>query len=88
MRAVPRDIAAVEQKIAAEKAAIEAARGELQELEVKKKAIENEVGAAEERLAKYKSQQLQVRKNDEYQALGHEIEHHAGRRSARWRRRN
>jgi hypothetical protein len=64
----------VEQKIAAEKAAIETTRDELKELEVKKKAIENEVGATEDRLAKYKSQQLQVRKNDEYQALGHEIE--------------
>jgi len=74
LKAVPRDIAAVEQKIAAEKAAIESTRGELKELEVKRKAVENEVGATEERLTKYKSQQLQVRKNDEYQALGHEIE--------------
>jgi hypothetical protein len=74
LQAVPREIAAVEQKIAAEKAAIETTRDELKELEAKKKAIENEVGATEDRLAKYKSQQLQVRKNDEYQALGHEIE--------------
>jgi predicted nucleic acid-binding Zn-ribbon protein len=74
LRTVPRDIAAVEQKIIAEKAAIENTRGELKELEVKRKAIENEVGATEDRLAKYKSQQLQVRKNDEYQVLGHEIE--------------
>ena len=74
LKAVPRDIAAVEQKIAAEKAAIETTRDELKALEAKKKAIENEVGATEDRLAKYKSQQLQVRKNDEYQALGHEIE--------------
>lgn len=74
LRAVPHDIAAVEQRIAAEKAAIETTRGELRELEVKRKAMENEVGATEERLTRYKSQQLQVRKNDEYQALGHEIE--------------
>ena len=74
LKAVPRDIAAVEQKIAAEQTAIETTRGELKELEAKKKTIENDVGATEDRLAKYKSQQLQVRKNDEYQALGHEIE--------------
>ena len=73
LKAIPREIAAVEQKISAEKAAIETTRDELKELDVKKKAIEHEVGA-EDRLAKYKSQQLQVRKNDEYQALGHEIE--------------
>jgi predicted nucleic acid-binding Zn-ribbon protein len=75
LRAIPRDIAAVEQKIAAGQTAREAARGELQQLEVKKKAIENEIGSAAERQARYKSQQLQVRKNDEYQALGVEIEH-------------
>ena len=75
LRAVPRDIAAVEQKIAAGQSAREAAHGELLQLEVKKKAIENEIGSAAERQARYKSQQLQVRKNDEYQALGVEIAH-------------
>ena len=74
LKAVPREVAAVEQKIAAEKAAIETARGELRDLEVRKKALENDISAAGERQAKYKSQQLQVRKNDEYQALGHEID--------------
>jgi predicted nucleic acid-binding Zn-ribbon protein len=75
LRAIPRDIATVEQKIAAGRSAQEAARGEMQQLEVKKKAIENEIGSAAERQARYKSQQLQVRKNDEYQVLGVEIEH-------------
>ena len=75
LRAIPRDIAAVEQKIASGQSAREAARGELLQLEAKKKAIENEIGSAAERQARYKSQQLQVRKNDEYQALGIEIQH-------------
>ncbi|HYP18158.1 MAG TPA: hypothetical protein VEQ65_13175, partial [Opitutus sp.] len=74
LKGVPRDIAAVEQKIAAEKGAIEAAKAELRELETKKKLIETEIGSAAEKLAKYRTQQSQVRKNDEYQALGHEIE--------------
>lgn len=74
LKAVPRDIAAVEQKIAAEKGAIETARTELKELETKKKLLETEIGSAEALLAKYRTQQLSVRKNDEYQALGHEIE--------------
>lgn len=74
LKAVPRDIAAVEQKIAAEKAAIETARSELRAMEAKKKLLETEIGSAEEKLGKYKTQQSQVRKNDEYQALGHEIE--------------
>jgi uncharacterized protein len=74
LKAVPGDIARVEQKIAAEKAAIDAARTELRDLEVKKKGLETEIGANADRLAKYRTQQLSVRKNDEYQALGHEIE--------------
>jgi predicted nucleic acid-binding Zn-ribbon protein len=74
LRAVPREIAAVEQRISAEKAAIDAAKGELRELESKKKLLETEIGSAETQLGKYRTQQLSVKKNDEYQALGHEIE--------------
>ena len=74
LKAVPGAIARVEQKIAAEKAAIESARLEARELESKKKLIETEIGSAEDKLARYKTQQSLVKKNDEYQALGHEIE--------------
>lgn len=74
IRAVPGEIALVEQKIAAEKAAIDKARDELRHLESEKKLMETEIGSAEDKLAKYRTQQLSVKKNDEYQALGHEIE--------------
>lgn len=73
LKAVPRDITLVEQKIAAEKAAIDGARAEWRELESKKKLLETEIGSLENQLAKYRNQQMQVRKNDEFQALGHEI---------------
>jgi predicted nucleic acid-binding Zn-ribbon protein len=73
LKSVPGDIARVEQKIAAEKAAIETAKTELRELESKKKLLETEIGSAADKLGRYKTQQLSVRKNDEYQALGHEI---------------
>lgn len=74
LQAVPRDIAAVEAKIAAEKQAIDVAKTEWRELEAKKKTLETEIKSAEERAAKYRTQQLEVRKNDEYRALTHEIE--------------
>jgi len=74
LRGVPRDVAAVEEKIAGERTSIEAARTEGQQLEARKKALEGEIGAAQEQVARYRSQQLQVRKNDEYQALGHQID--------------
>ncbi len=72
LRAVPNDVALVENKIAAEKTAIEEARMELRQLETDKKLLET--GSAEEKLGKYRTQQSAVKKNDEYQALGHEIE--------------
>src|SRR3954467_7612556 len=74
LKAIPADVASTERKIAAEKAEIETARAEAKALEAKKKALETEIGSAEQKLAKYKTQQMTVRKNDEYQALGHEIE--------------
>ncbi|HWA25602.1 MAG TPA: hypothetical protein VG734_08075 [Lacunisphaera sp.] len=74
LKSVPREVAAVESRIAAEKAAIEAAKAEWHGLESKKKMLEVEIKAAEEKVAKYRTQQSQVRKNDEYQALTHEIE--------------
>jgi predicted nucleic acid-binding Zn-ribbon protein len=74
LRGIPQEIALVEQKIAGEQAAIDAAKVEIRELESKKKLMETEIGVAEGKLGKYRTQQSQVRKNDEYQALGHEIE--------------
>jgi hypothetical protein len=74
IKAIPTETAGVEKKREAEKAAIEASRAELRDLETKKKLLETEIGSAEQKLAKYKTQQMSVRKNDEFQALGHEIE--------------
>jgi predicted nucleic acid-binding Zn-ribbon protein len=74
LKSTPRDIAAIEQKIAADKAAIEAARAELRALESKKKLLETEIGSAEAKVAQYRTQQLSIRKNDEYQAMGQQIQ--------------
>jgi len=72
--ATPAEVAAVEAQIAAERAAIDRARDELRHLESDKKLLETEIGSAEAKLAKYRTQQLAVKKNDEYQALTREIE--------------
>jgi predicted nucleic acid-binding Zn-ribbon protein len=73
LRAVPEDQARVERQVAAEKAAIEAARGELKELESRKKLLEIEISTSEGKVAQYRTQQLSIRKNDEYQAMGQQI---------------
>ena len=74
LQAVPRERATIEGKIAAEKSAIETAKAEWHGLESKKKQLELEIGTSEDKIGKYRTQQAQVRKNDEYQALTHEIE--------------
>ncbi|MDP1581081.1 MAG: C4-type zinc ribbon domain-containing protein [Candidatus Didemnitutus sp.] len=74
IEAVPRDIAGVVAKIASERSAIETAKAEWIGLEAKKKTLETEIKSAEGQVAKYRTQQLEVRKNDEYRALTHEIE--------------
>ncbi|PTX91841.1 hypothetical protein DB354_17825 [Opitutus sp. ER46] len=74
LKALPGEVAAVEAKIAAEKAAIENAKSELKDLEVKKKAVETDIASSEQKAALYRTQQLSIRKNDEYQAMGLQIE--------------
>jgi hypothetical protein len=78
LAAAPREVAAVEARIAAEKKAIEESKSEWHSLESRKKLLETEIKSAEEQISKYKTQQMQVRKNDEYQALTHEIDTKTG----------
>lgn len=74
LRAVPIDVAAVEKALASARASIEAERSKLKELELQAKQTEHAIQTTEQRSAKLKGQQMQVKKNDEYQALGREID--------------
>ena len=71
---VPEEIAGVRRKIDEVRAGLETAKAACRDAETKRKALETEIGAAEQKTARFKTQQLEVRKNDEYQALGHQIE--------------
>jgi len=51
----------------------EKARSTLQELEIRKKKLELDAQAKRDSIAKFKNQQFQTRKNEEFQALSHEI---------------
>jgi predicted nucleic acid-binding Zn-ribbon protein len=77
---IMRQIEAIPGEIAKEKAGIEQLEAALVEkdkaakqLEVRRLDLEGEVAAAEEQIVKYKTQQMQVKKNEEYTALEHEI---------------
>ena len=73
LRSIPLEVKDFERKIEAEKQSIENLKNDLQEQELRRNELEAEVGATEEQVVKYKNQQLLVKKNDEYQALQHEI---------------
>lgn len=74
LAALPHDRASVQKRIAEERAALENAKQGWREAEARRKALETEIGALEQKVARLRSQQLEVRKNEEYQALGREIE--------------
>jgi uncharacterized protein len=54
-------------------AALERFRQRAKEIEVERKKLELDASARRDQIAKYKTQQFQTRKNDEFQALGNEI---------------
>ena len=74
LQAIPISIEKHQAEIQAEKDALEGSKAKLQSLEVQRNDLDTQVGSAEEQISKYKNQQLQVKKNEEFQALTHEIE--------------
>lgn len=74
LEALPAEKAAKERLIAEAAARLEAARARSREIEVQKKSLEVEAAAKREQIARYRTQQMQTRKNEEFTALAHEIE--------------
>ena len=70
---IPKKIQVLEEKIATIQREKESARDQYLSLERKQKEIENQVQECYTRVQKYKQQQMQVKKNEEYQALESEI---------------
>src|SRR5207245_2538948 len=64
----------LEGQLAASAAAVEALKQRGRHVEVDRKKLELDVGTRQDSVSRLKTQQYQTRKNDEFQALGHEIE--------------
>jgi uncharacterized protein len=64
----------LESQLAANAANVEALRRKGRQLEIDRKKLELDVGTRSETISRLKTQQYQTRKNDEFQAIGHEIE--------------
>jgi predicted nucleic acid-binding Zn-ribbon protein len=73
MDRVPKDEAKAKGRLAGDEAAVKKAKDELMANEVEIKKVELEVGTRKTTIARLKTQQFETRKNDEFQALGHEI---------------
>jgi uncharacterized protein len=71
---VPLEQKRIDQLQVSSKEALEQARQKLREVEVEKKRLEIDAQSRRDSIARYKSQQFQTRKNEEFQALGHEIQ--------------
>lgn len=71
---LPDERKAREKQIADSAARLEQAKTRAKEIEVEKRNFEMEARAKRDAIARYKQQQLQTRRNEEYSALAHEIE--------------
>jgi predicted nucleic acid-binding Zn-ribbon protein len=63
-----------EKQLADSASRLEKAKTRAKEIEMEKRTLEMEAGAKRDAIARYKQQQLQTRRNEEYSALAHEIE--------------
>jgi uncharacterized protein len=64
----------LESQLAESAASLDAIKLKARQVEVDRKKLELDVGTRNESIARLKTQQYQTRKNDEFQAMGHEIE--------------
>jgi len=71
---VPLQKKSLEAQLAASVAAVEVLKQKARQVEMDRKKLELDVGTRAETISRLKTQQYQTRKNDEFQAIGHEIE--------------
>jgi uncharacterized protein len=74
IRTLPQQRNSLEGQLAASAAGVEALKQRGRQVEVDRKKLELDVGTRKDSIAKLRTQQYQTRKNDEFQAMGHEIE--------------
>ena len=70
---LPKAIAALDRSIDVEKESIAIATNELKTLETRNNTLDGEIASLGEQIVRQKNKQLEVKKNEEYQALENEI---------------
>jgi predicted nucleic acid-binding Zn-ribbon protein len=74
IKTLPQQRVNLEAQLAASVAGVEALKQKGRQVEVDRKNLELDVGTRSNSIAKLRTQQYETRKNDEFQAMGHEIE--------------
>jgi uncharacterized protein len=74
IKTLPLERSHLESQLAASAAGVDALKQKARQVEIERKRLELDVGTRTESILRLKTQQYQTRKNDEFQALGHEIE--------------
>jgi predicted nucleic acid-binding Zn-ribbon protein len=72
---LPRQITIMEEELAKRSAKFDELKNRTRQIEADRKKLDLEVQSKQAAIARYKSQQQQTRKNEEFAALNHEIEH-------------
>jgi predicted nucleic acid-binding Zn-ribbon protein len=75
LEAIPRQLAATDQELETRTEQFEALRQRTRQVETERKKIDLDVQSKQAAIARYRTQQTQTRKNEEFAALHHEIEH-------------
>jgi predicted nucleic acid-binding Zn-ribbon protein len=70
---VPLRRKSLDAQLAASRSSVETLKQRARQVEVDRKKLELDVGIRTESISRLKTQQYQTRKNDEFQAMGHEI---------------
>ena len=73
LQSIPNEIASKQKLVQDAANRLDAARSRSKAIEVEKNALEVEIATKRDQISRYKNQQLQTRKNEEYSALSHEI---------------
>ncbi|MGC1481040.1 MAG: C4-type zinc ribbon domain-containing protein [Chthoniobacterales bacterium] len=74
LAAIPEETALKQKQISTSASRLEAAKTRLRAIEVEKKTLELEAESKRTAIARYRTQQFETRKNEEFAAIGHEIE--------------
>ncbi len=74
LKSLPHERKSLDAQVSAASASLEAIKDKARHVEVHKKNLELDIGTRSESIARLKTQQYETRKNDEFAAMGREIE--------------